>query len=78
MRSSVSPTAQKQLDKAPDNVQRAFLKQLRLLVADRNHPSLNTKKYGEVFQARIDIHWRFYFEIRGDVYLITAVTKHPK
>ena len=34
-------------NKAPQNIQRAFDKQARLLLANLNHPSLRAKKYDE-------------------------------
>ena len=66
---------------APAPVQKAFFKQLRFLAGDLNHPSLRAKKYNEasdVWQARVNKSWRFYFKIKGDTCLITNVTPHPK
>ena len=56
---------------APPAVQRATDKQLRLLVGNLRHPSLNAKKYPEsgdpeLWQGRITKGWRFYFKIAGD------------
>jgi hypothetical protein len=39
------------------------------------------KKYDEeedLWQARVILHWRFYFLIEADTYLITNITPHPK
>jgi hypothetical protein len=60
-----------QLAAAPPDVQRAFWKQLRFLLRDLHHPSLNAKKYPEsgdpeLWQGRITKAWRFYFKIAGD------------
>jgi plasmid maintenance system killer protein len=66
---------------APPEVQKAFDKQVRLLARDLQHPSLRAKKYdkaAEVWQARVNRDWRFYFTIRGNAYIILAIIPHPK
>jgi len=48
---------------------------------DLHHPSLRAKKYDEardLWQARINRDWRFYFTIEGDTYRIQNITPHPK
>lgn len=48
-----------------------FDKQLGFLLSDLRHGSLRAKKYDEgedIWQARVDRSWRFYFQIRGDTY----------
>jgi len=45
------------------------------------HPSLHAKKYDEshnVWQARINQDWRFYFTIEGATFYIVDMTRHPK
>ena len=67
--------------KAPVEVQRAFDKQSLLLLNNLLHPSLHAKKYDEakdLWQARINRDWRFYFLIQDDTYLIVAIVPHPK
>jgi mRNA-degrading endonuclease RelE of RelBE toxin-antitoxin system len=67
--------------KAPGEVQRAFDKQVVLLLQDLRHPSLRAKKYNEAedkWQARVSKDWRFYFRIAGDTYVITEIISHPK
>jgi plasmid maintenance system killer protein len=52
-----------------------------MLVADWRHPSLCAKKYGGtrgLWQARVNQDWRFYFQIVGDIYVITNIIPHPK
>jgi plasmid maintenance system killer protein len=69
------------LENAPAIVQKAFLKQLRFLADNLNHPSLHAKKYDEardLWQARINRGWRFYFTIEGDSYRIQNIVPHPK
>ena len=66
---------------APLQVQKLFDRKLALLVQNLRHPSLRAKKYDEardIWQARIDRAWRFYFQIRGDTYYLLNITPHPK
>ncbi len=70
-----------QFDAAESNIQKAVLKQLRLLGENVRHPSLHAKKYSEtedLWQARINRSWRFYFIIEKDVYRIVEMKAHPK
>jgi hypothetical protein len=44
-------------------------------------PSLRAKKYDEsqdLWQARVNKDWRFYFLIRDDIYYIVDIIPHPK
>jgi plasmid maintenance system killer protein len=69
------------LKAAPSNVERALEKQLRFLVDNLQHPSLHAKKYDEsrdIWQARVNENWRFYFTITDDIYRIEKVIPHPK
>jgi len=66
---------------APAAVQKAVYKQLRFLASRLNHPSLHAKKYDEakdIWQARVNKDWRFYFKIEDDTCFITDVIPHPK
>jgi mRNA-degrading endonuclease RelE of RelBE toxin-antitoxin system len=77
----LSDRAVESLRDAPPNVRRAFEKQLRFLASNLQHPSLHAKKYDEsadLWQARVNRDWRFYFTIAGDTYLIEDVISHPK
>lgn len=65
----------------PAPVHKSFLKQVGYLVRDLQHPSLHAKKYDEandVWQARVNRDWRFYFVIKGDVCIVTNIVPHPK
>jgi mRNA interferase RelE/StbE len=67
--------------KAPRAVQEAFDKQSQLLLQNLHHPSLRAKKYDEgrdLWQARVNYTWRFYFKIVGNVYLMDEIKYHPK
>ena len=66
---------------APAQIQKAFDKQAHLLAENRQHPSLRAKKYTEslnLWQARVNRDWRFYFTVNDDTYLIMRIVKHPK
>jgi plasmid maintenance system killer protein len=67
--------------KAPAAVRRAFDKQSMLLPRSLQHPSLRAKKYDEtrnVWQARVNRDWRFYFLIQDDAYVLISIIRHPK
>lgn len=66
---------------APDRVKKDFQKQGAFLIANRRHPSLRAKKYDEtrnIWQARVNREWRFYFVIQDDVYRCLDLMAHPK
>lgn len=66
---------------APQNIRKIFDKQLIMLARDIKYPSLHAKKYDEVadvWQARINKNWRFYFVIENDAYVIIDLIRHPK
>jgi mRNA-degrading endonuclease RelE of RelBE toxin-antitoxin system len=69
------------LKDAPVPVQRAFENKLRFLLRSLDHPSLHARKYKEgedLWQARVNRDWRFYFNISGDTYIIRDLIPHPK
>jgi len=81
MKRHVTPTAVRSYLAAPPAVQKAFDKQVNLLVQNLRHPSLQAKKYNEaadIWQARVNRNWRFYFSIVGDTYVIRDIIPHPK
>ena len=66
---------------APAQIQKAFDKQVRLLAESLLHPSLRAKKYNEsldLWHARVNRDWRFYFLIQNDIYVIARIVRHPK
>jgi len=69
------------LDDLLPPVRKAFFKQVKFLEQDLHHPSLRAKKYDEskdLWQARVNRDWRFYFQIQDDVYYIVDIIPHPK
>ena len=68
-------------DSAPRNIQRAFDRRAALLVGNLRHPSLRAKRYDEakdIWQARVNGGWRFYFRIVDDAYDRIDIRPHPK
>jgi len=81
MKADYSERAGKTLQNLPPGVRRALFKQVRFLEQNLRHPSLRAKKYDEgldLWQARVNKDWRFYFLIRDDVYYIVDIIPHPK
>lgn len=81
MTASFSKRFLKQYAAAPVTVRKAFDKQASLLLENLSHPSLRAKKYDEsldLWQARVNRDWRFYFTIEADVYHLHEIVKHPK
>ncbi|MBI3231922.1 MAG: hypothetical protein HYZ51_02485 [Candidatus Doudnabacteria bacterium] len=81
MTSRLAPEAVKNYLTAPVVVQKVFDKQVRFLERNIRHPSLRAKKYLEdldLWQARVNKTWRFYFTIEDDAYVIQDIIKHPK
>jgi plasmid maintenance system killer protein len=77
----LSLRAIEELAAAPLPVQKAFIKQINFLVRNLHHPGLHAKKYDEaqdIWQARINQDWRFYFTIANDTYRIRELKPHPK
>lgn len=69
------------LASAQPAVQKAFIKQINYLARDLKHSSLRAKKYDEsndIWQARINEDWRFYFTIAHGTYTIDSIIPHPK
>ena len=59
----------------PASIQLKTDKQFNLLRANYRHPSLRSRKMGgtSVFEARIDKHYRFTFQvIGGEIYVFTV------
>ncbi len=62
-------------------ISRKFYKQVSYLLKNLKHPSLHAKKYDEalnIWQARVDINYRFYFLIKDDTYILLNIRRHPK
>lgn len=73
-----TPKFKKQYQKLPVNIQKKFTKQLKLLSENYRYPSLQTRKMGSVdqFEARIDLQYRFTFEITEDGISLLTIGPH--
>ena len=81
MKADYSERAGKSLRGLPPGVRKALFKQVKFLELNLRHPSLRAKKYDEgqdLWQARVNRDWRFYFLIRDDIYYIVDIIPHPK
>ena len=81
MRIEFNHRADKEYGKLSAQLQRQVDKQLRFLVDNIRHPSLDAKKYGgtdDVWQGRVNRDYRFYFRIIDDTYRILMIIPHPK
>ncbi len=81
MRALVTEPFARSLIGAPPQIQKLFGKQLAHLLRDLRHRSLDAKKYDErrdIWQARVNGGWRFYFRIDGDIYHLPEIIPHPK
>lgn len=67
--------------KVPQPIQKAFGKQLGLLLSNLSHPSLNAKIYDSqrrLWQARVDRSYRFYFTVEDNTIVLHGIGPHPK
>ena len=81
MKADYSQRAGEILQDLPAGVRKAFFKQVKFLEQNLRHPSLRAKKYDEsqdLWQARVNKDWRFYFLIQDDIYYIVNIIPHPK
>ena len=73
-----SKNAEKNYSNLPLNIQKKADKQFLILISNYRHPSLRTKKMANLarFEARIDLHYRFTFEITQDSIVIRTIGPH--
>lgn len=75
MRLVIAPEAREHLSILPKQIQKKAQKQFKFLLIDYRHPSLRARKMGgrDSFEARIDLRYRFTFQVKGDeIYILTA------
>lgn len=75
---NLTKATDKAYQKLPLNIQKKTDKQFELLLSNYRHPSLRTRKMGsaDIFEARIDIHYRFTFRIAGEEFYILTIGPH--
>lgn len=76
----VSPKAEKQLSKLPKHIQKKTHRQFSFLILDYRHPSLHSRKMSgqDLFEARIDLQYRFTFQIEEDTIYILTIGSHDE
>lgn len=65
----------------PKDARAKLPKALKLLAGDPHHPGLQTKKIQgvpgrEIFEARLDQHFRFTFHLQGDLLVLRNIDHH--
>lgn len=81
MKVAYAPHFKRDFKSLPEETKRKFKKQVNLLSTNIRHPSLRAKKFNEkqdIWQARVDRYYRFYFLIQGDEYILLEIKPHPK
>lgn len=81
MRFLLSYKAKRDYKKLTETLQAIADKQFSLLLKNLRHPSLRAKKYDEkndIWQARVNREYRFYFLIHEGTYKILTIIKHSK
>ena len=81
MRIEITVRARRQYEALPNRLQALVDKQLELLRTNLRHRSIDAKKYdirNDIWQGRVSYKYRFYFQIKGDTYVILAIIPHPK
>lgn len=78
MKFTISPEAAEQLSKLPKNIQNKTSRQFNYLLANYRHPSLHARKMSGrgVFEARIDFHYRFTFQVEQDEIYVLTIGSH--
>jgi mRNA-degrading endonuclease RelE of RelBE toxin-antitoxin system len=69
----------KSFQNLPTSIRKKTEKQIHLLLKDFNHPSLHTKKIkgkSEIWEARVDLHYRMTFEVVEDTIFLRVVGNH--
>lgn len=65
----------------PKKIREKCKKQLKLLLYDYRYPSLRTEKIEgtkNIFAARVDIKYRFSFQVEHEYYILRTVGDHDK
>ena len=79
MKTSRTKNFIKNTSRLSEAIKKKLEKQLMYLVSGLRHPSLRAKKFDEsrgIWQARVDDHYRFYFLIEDDTYILFNILPH--
>lgn len=80
MKIEFSKRAEKGYKKLPRKLQLKADRQLAYLINNYRHPSLRARKMGgsNIFEARIDMHYRFTFQIEEEEIHILTLGPHDE
>ena len=81
MNRQLTERAAQDYEEAIPAVRKAFDKQIKFLLENLRHPSIQAKKIDEtndIWQGRVNQDWRFFFKIVGGTYVVLRITPHPK
>lgn len=75
-----SKQTEKVYKRLPLNIQKKADKQFLLLIENYRHPSLRARKMGgsNIFEARIDMQYRFTFQIGEEAIYILTLGPHDE
>lgn len=76
-----SEVFKKDFKNLPKNIQQRFERKIKIFTSNPRHPSFRTKKMGsleKVWEASIDMNYRFTFEIYPDYYLLRRIGPHDR
>ncbi|MCK4781824.1 hypothetical protein KAS79_02775 [Candidatus Parcubacteria bacterium] len=76
-----TPHFKRNFKSLPKEIKKKFKKQVDFLLKNFHHPSLKIKKYDEkqeIWQARVDRNYRFFFLVEKDAYIFLEIKSHPK
>jgi mRNA-degrading endonuclease RelE of RelBE toxin-antitoxin system len=60
----------------PETIQKKVQKQLRFLSNDPSHRSLHIHKLNDESEFYVDVHYRCFFQQKGNVYTLLTVGTH--
>ena len=77
---SFAKKAERSYKRLPPNIQKKTDKQFLYLLSNHRHPSLRARKMrGQgYFEGRIDIHYRFTFQIEGHTIYVLTIGPHDE
>lgn len=81
MNRQLTERAAQDYEEAIPAVRKAFDKQMKFLLENLRHPSIQAKKIDEtkdIWQGRVNQDWRFFFKIVGGTYVVIRIVPHPK
>lgn len=74
-----TPSFLKAYRQLPSSIQKKVDRNLQFLLNDITHPGLQAKKMtgmGGIWEARVDLHYRFTFEFSSGVICLRTVGSH--